>query len=73
MKRTTISITEDQEKDLAKLAKGMDIDMSRLIRMHLDAVKDMAVNLPLENVRRNLQPGTNYLLDSSERLSNKRV
>ena len=73
MKRTTISITEDQEKDLAKLAKGMDIDMSRLIRMHLDAVKDMAGNLPLENVRRNLQPGTNYLLDSSERLSNKRV
>ena len=73
MKRTTISITDDQERDLAKLAKGMDIDMSRLIRMHLDAVKDMAVNLALENVRTKLQPGTNYLLDSSERLSNKRV
>lgn len=65
-KRTTISLTDVQVDRIARLARSMDLDQSKVIRIHLDAMLDISTITTRERLR--YKPATNFLLDSLSRL-----
>ena len=72
-KRTTISLDPAQVRVLANLARSMDLDQSKVIRLHLDACADIASlssSKPelFDQVRPLVKPSTFFLLDSYSRI-----